>query len=177
MNLNYNDEPNRCVKCNQEIEPQYYYCEKCSAKKRRKDLILAIILTVVILFGASALLTLFKIQLGAIFTLVYYLAVFALISFVWKMYINAEPPLKDLPEENKPKKIIKNDNYIILNVGVDITMGKHQFIATKPNGGFVHISPQDGSEHEKIYVKKKKTIKLNAGDKIKLINCELSNKE
>lgn len=71
----------------------------------------------------------------------------------------------------------KDSNEMLLTVSLDISEGKHHFIATKPNGGFVHIYPHDGSEHKKIYVKKKKTIKLNADDKIKLVNCELSNKE
>ncbi len=181
---NPNTEPNRCLKCQKEIEPQYYYCDSCSDKRMKIQLAGTILLSALILFGTAFIITLLKsilrVSLGGLSTAVIYTAVFALIGFLWKKFIHADSKLREVPEEDTPekKKIIKPVDETLLTVGVDVADGVHLFKATDPDKRSFITVYKSGISNDRFYIiiKKKKKAKLKSGDKIKLSNCEIVTK-
>lgn len=184
MNQTQNTEPNRCLKCHTEIEPQYYYCDSCADKRMKKQLAITILLSALILVAVSVIINILKysfgLYLGGIPTALIYIATFALIKFIWDKFKYADSDLRDVPEETvaqTTKKVVKQSDEIILTAGIDVGYGKNTVSSTKPNGGFVYIYPKNSSEYQKIYIRKSKKVIFKSGDKIKLINCEINNKE
>ena len=74
-------------------------------------------------------------------------------------------------EEQRKKELKKS----VLVVGEDISAGKYNFIATNPEGGMIHLFSGKGEALDRIYVKKKKEIKLKTGVTVKLFNCIIEN--
>ncbi len=182
---NSNTEPNRCLKCQKEIEPQYYYCDSCADKRMKIQLAGTILLSALILFGTAFTITflnsVFDIALGGLPTFIIYAVVFAFIGFLWKKFIHADSELREVPEETAPekKKVIKSADEPILTVGVDVSSGAHLFKATNSDKRSFITVYKNGEMNDRSYVsiKGKKNIKLKSGDKIILTNCEFVTKE
>lgn len=75
-------------------------------------------------------------------------------------------------ERQKPEEQRKTEQKkSVLVVGEDIPAGKYSFIATNPEGGMIHLFSTKGEALDRIYVNKKKEIKLKTGVVVKLFNC------
>ena len=140
--MNQNTEPNRCLKCRQEIEPQYYYCEKCADKRMKWQFSLTLFISAIILLVSTIIYiyskphvseliyesislfasdkltisdeTIINAVFFVIYSSIYFALTFGLISFVWTKFKYADSKLRDIPEETKDstKKFISNKDKI-----------------------------------------------------------------
>lgn len=190
-----NNEPNKCLKCQKEIEPEYYYCDKCADRRMKWQFALTILISAVILFVFSAVYNLLKPSIdeliymifasspsseGALlcglisgaYTLIHYAIAFAIIRFTWNKFKYADSELRDVPKSEKPKVLITAEpKTLFYTVGHDVSAGKHSVVSTKAEGGFIYIKSSDNTLLDKIYVKDKKKIKLKPQTTVKAINC------
>lgn len=192
--MNQNNEPNRCLKCQKEIEPQYYYCEKCADKRMKWQLALTIFLSAVVLFVFSAVYNLLKpsvneliyksfsssgtegAMLGGVvsgaYTLIHYAIAFGIIRFIWNKFKYADSELRDVPNAKKTVVTRKAETKkMIYVVGEDIPVGKHSFVATNAEGGLIRLLSYDNTLLDRIYIKKRKKINLKSGTIVNAFNC------
>jgi uncharacterized integral membrane protein len=163
-----NQEVNRCKKCDCEIEPQYYYCEKCANRRMKWQFFVTVFITLLLVGIFAFINSKLTGNVGAFPGVIIYSIELGIISSVWKVFIHADSKLKPTPNKKVLAKDVKETPVLTLLVGKDTPEGVHVFKATHPNGGFVNIND------DKIYVKKSKKIKLKHEQIVKLINCEIS---